>query len=1498
MACRDPSGSVAYPLMSLRTTKVHDDSAESRAAKLFLSHSTQDDAIVRLLQRALGDLGQDVWSDARELRGGDPLSSEIQQAIEQAAGYAVVISPAAFHSRWVGKELRHALDVQKRRGKDKYRIIPLLLDDARLGVLEQLFDEEPVCVRLRSAAGGVETALHPILVALGKRKPADVAATPQPRAEPLEELVLYLDDLKIVQVQDGVRRASGRARLVYEAATPGQREVASTQRWRFVAPLGPLEADDLRWYLEKYAIWPSHVFRDRARKVEDSLVAWGRQLHDAAMPAGPTANVRAAWAQIDSHAGRRFSIHVDATLELGASEADVATAREAATLLLGLPWELLHDGDSFLFQGAKPTRVRRRLPNTRALDVAVVATPIRILVVSPRPEDGSCGYLDHRASALPLVQAMEDLAGEVHLQILAPATLPALRAELDRARRQREPYHVVHFDGHGVYDRRVGLGGLCFEHPEDAAKLEQRRHQTVFTDELGPLLRDHRIPLVVLDACQTAQAEQASESVASEILKMGVASVVAMSHSVLVETARRFVTAFYGALARGARVGDAMLEGQRQLEEDTLRGRIFGAGELHLEDWFVPVLFQEQDDPQLFRQTQARQTQDDFRTALRNRMGELPEPPAATGFVGRSRELLAIERLLGRQRHAVLRGQGGEGKTALAAEFARWMVRSQRIHRAAFVSVETHGTARAVLDVIGRQLMPSYSVATFESPDGAEQAVARVLTEQPTLLVVDNLESILVPPYLAADTPEALSEDARGELEAILALCERLGSQGETRLLFTSREPLPAPFDDAASRRELHRLGREDAVKLVERVVSEGAPTAGVADAARTEIEELVEAVNGHARTLAFLAPALRRSGVAATREALMDLMADMERRFAGHREQSLFASVELSLRRLSPENRNRARVLGLFQGGVHLNALRVMMGWEKADVAQLAGELVDTGLATPNPYAHLSLDPALCPYLRRALDDADRDALTHRWVDAMRDYVHFLYGQRFQKAELAAVLTVLELPNLLALLAHVSSAGDAEATVDLATSLHSLLSPLGRPRLLARVAEARDTAAARLGAAWNHRRFEVERSSIEGRLAGGQVHEALAGVQRLLQQARAAGEHAYPGADHDLALAYWLIGKVLQTTRSAQQALLHFDDAQRRFEAIAQAGSNRAAASMAPACLAAKGNCLIDLGWFDEAAAAYEESMRRAEQQDNERGVAVTQVNLGQVRRLQRRYREALDAYADAREYFARLGEPGSVAAIWHQTGNAYQEIGQLEAAEDAYRRSLALNVQFVDIGGQAGALGSLGNLYHELGRLEEATSLYRQAVDLFVAIGDAEAEGRTRHNLGNTLRKLGRWDEARQEIHRAIECKEPFGHAAEPWHTWAALAEIEAGVGNAGAAARARAKAVVCYLVYRRDGGENHDDDGRISLAVTEKLRVGDAAGAASFLDELSVDPELPGLLRPFLAALQAIAAGSRDPGLTAAPELHYTSAAELLVLLEVLEAEDAGDEPAASS
>jgi tetratricopeptide (TPR) repeat protein len=1470
-------------------------------AHLFLSHSSADDGFVRELREALADLGQPVWIDSRQLRGGDPLESAIQAAIEASAGLAVLVSPAALQSEWVGKELVHGLKVQAERGRDVFPVIPLSLNGTRLGVLQALFKEEPTYIPVSSAPGGATAALDAILVALGQRLPTDRPPLAQPRPEPVAELVLELSDLGFDE-QDGVRRPAARARLVYEPAIPGQPVVVSEQMWRLIAPLGPIEAEELGWYLERWPVWPNPLVADRARQVEANLIAWGKALHAAALPLQPTVNVLQAWAGVEAGASRRFSVSVDDSPLHGASEAEQNLAQEAATALLALPWELLHNGDGFLFQGARPTRVRRRLPNRRDRAVPVVAPPIRVLLITARPEDDACAYLDHRASALPLVAATEELGDVLRLSLLHPATYPALEAELARAQQAGEPYHVVHFDGHGVYDRRVGLGGLCFEDPSDSIKLTGRRHQTVYTNQLGPLLNNYRIPLVLLEACQSAQAEAGSESVASDLLQRGVASVVAMSHSVLVETARRFVAAFYAELARGQRVGQAMLAGQRALHSDRRRGQRYGIGELKLDDWFVPVLYQEKDDPQLFTATPAPQTKEDLGARLRARLGAVPPEPVDTGFVGRSRDLLALERLLRQESWAVVRGQGGEGKTALAAELARWLVRSQQLKRAAFVSVELCSHKDAVLDALGRQLVGAdYSAAKYENPEQAILPIERALREQPTLLVIDNMESVLLPPYL--DTPDLLSEEAALELQAILALAERLLRAGETRLVFTSREALPAPFDANSQRWELRQLGKADAVALIERSLAAGegstatAAGAGAAalEARREDIEALADAVQGHARTLALLAPELRRRGVAATQAALVELMEQMQRQVAQlpaddprRREQSLFASVELSLRRLSAANRERARVLGVFHGGVYLNLLQLMTGWEPAEVEGLAMELVGTGLATPNPYNHLALNPALCPYLQASLSEEELQALTATWLEAMAAYLRYLHQQRSQNPELAATLTLLELPNLFTLLDRSQASADPATTIQRATSLYGLLQRLGKPRLLERVARVLEAAAAGLGKSWSHARFQANDNLIDNQLAAGQLREALAGAQQLLQQAQAAGEAAYAGADYDLAMAFFSLGRVLKTGGGAQQALPLLQESGQRFEAIAHANDNKAAAGMASTCLTEQGDCLLNLGRYDAAAAAYEESIRKDEKQGALRDVAVGKGQLGTVRLKQQRYTEALEAYQQARDTFSRLNEPGSVATVWHQIGMVHHNSGQPEAAEEAYNQSLAIKVRLGNQADQASTLGQLGNLYNAvLQRSEEAVAFYRRAAEIYGKSGDLASEGITQSNLANSLLKLQRIEEARQAIRRAIDCDASFGHAAEPWTSWAILTAIETAAGNRAAAAEARYQALTAFLAYRRDGGENQSGSGRLALSVLQALASGDPAEVASSLQQLTADPQAASLL-PFLTALQAITAGSRDRSLAEDPGLYYKEAAEVLLLIEALEAE----------
>jgi tetratricopeptide (TPR) repeat protein len=583
--------------------------------------------------------------------------------------------------------------------------------------------------------------------------------------------------------------------------------------------------------------------------------------------------------------------------------------------------------------------------------------------------------------------------------------------------------------------------------------------------------------------------------------------------------------------------------------------------------------------------------------------------------------------------------------------------------------------------------------------------------------------------------------------------------------------------------------------------------------------------------------------------------------------------------------------VLGVFHGGVDLGVLQAMTGWEQAEVEGLAQELVGTGLATANPYNHLSLNPALCPYLKASLSEEELQGLTARWLEVMAAYLGYLYQQSHQSAELAATLTLLELPNLFALLDRSQAAADPGSTIERAAFLYSLLKNLGKPRLLERVARVREAAAAALGEGPSHARFEASRTRIEQQLAAGQLREALVGAQQLLQQAQAAGEAAYAEAHYDLAMAFWLLGRVLQRGGGAQQALPLLQEAGRRFDAIANATENKAAAGMASVCLGEQGDCLHNLGRYDAAAAVYEEAIRGAEQRGDLRGVAMDKRQLGSVRLYQQRYAEALEAYQQARDTFSRLQEPGTVASTLHQIGMVYEKAGQPEAAEEAYNQSLVINVRLGDQAGQAITLLQLGTLYCEvLQRPEEAVAFYRRAAEIYGEIGDLAKEGITQSNLANALVKLQRLEEARQAIRRAIECDAPFSHAAEPWKTWALLAAIETAAGNSCAAADAQHQAIGAFLAYRRDGGEHQTGSGRLALAVRQALVNGDPAEASSSLQQLAAAPGAASMI-PFLTALQAITAGSRDRSLAEDPAMHYSQAAEVLLLIEALEAEAGG-------
>jgi tetratricopeptide (TPR) repeat protein len=1400
-------------------------------AGVFIAHAPEDGAFAADLRHRLEDLRVPAWTTARELRPGSRLAPELETAIGGAAHVLVVLSPSTVNSRQVRWEIGKALETERNRS-DGFRVVPLLLPGIAPDALDLWFPERPLAVEV--GPGGLSAALPALLAALGRQAPDTPQPFEIPEAKPVEELILRLTDPRIVHA-DGKRRACATATLTYEPARSGARNIESL-RYPFTAPLGPIEAADLRWYLEDYHLWPVGVFTRRAEAIQRQLPAWGGELY-AALAEEEARAALTTWQEVADGADRRFSVMVYGDLPRGATEQDQAAAREAATELLSLPWELLHDGHGWLFQGREPVRVRRRLPNRRRQPERPTALPVRILLVSPRPEvdagKNPIDYLDHRVSARPLVEAVENLGELARLTVLQPPT----------------------------YDRELSLGGLCFEDP---AERERRLLDFVDAVRLAGLVRRHRIPLVFLEACQTAMSElDPTASVAARLLDEGVTSVVAMSHSVLVETARRFVQRFYAELARGARVGAAMLAGQQELYADQARGRVLGAGDLRMQDWFVPVLYQEEQDPQLITRLPPAAVQRLESRRRRFRLGDLPAAPEHR-FRGRSRELLGLERLLHRQAWVVVRGTGGQGKTTLAIELARWLVRTGRFDRAAFVSLEHHRDARAVLDAAGHQLVgPDYTVARYPDLDQAAQPVHRALTDRATIVVLDNCESVLPDP-------------------SIFGWCRRLlDADPRTRIVFTSRESLPEPFGRAGPERELGALARPDAVELVGEVMKrhDWTPPANDAGEAPQQIIDLVEAVDCHARALVLLAREVGERGVTATTAELRALMDRLAAEHPGDRENSLYASVELSLRRLSPTSRQHVPAVAVCHGGIHLLVLELLTGLPQDDTRVLAVELIEVGLGEDMGDGHLRLDPGLAPYLLATLPDDHAADLRARWAEVMTTMAGLLASWEFgADADRASRLTRLELRNLVAMVDEIAGRRPPEEVVAVANVVEGLLADLGRPAALEQVIRVREAAAAGL-TGWSEARFRAAVSDLFRIAARGDLEAAHLAAEQLVDRCFAAGADAYPKAAQDIAAAYHHLGRIVNETGDAEAALVPLAEAQRRARELAGDDGARLTCMVT----AEIGNSLLELGRLTGAGDAYQEAIDHCTRTGDIRAAAVFQAQLGTVRMEQHRYDEALRANRAARDTFQELGEPLQVAGYWYQIGLVHHHAGRFEDAERAYRESLAIRVREADLPGQAASLLELGSVYTAMGRHEESAAFSRQSAELFARVNDRANEGRVRGNLAKALTLLDRFDEARPEIHRSIACLEPYGQAVEPWLAWNMLEHLEEAAGRPVAAAAARERAMRSYLAYRRAGGATRAPLGRaVTFFVGEVLRNGRDQAVVALDDPAA--PDGPPWVA-FKRQLRAVLTGDREQMVAGEAALDALDAVELRIMAEVL-------------
>jgi hypothetical protein len=298
---------------------------------IFISHASKDDDMVKKLREILELHGALPWVDSRELTGGDDLNATIERTIRTARHCLVVLSIDALSSEWVQREVRISLEEAQQR-TDGYKVISVVLPGVQAGLLTLLFPSEPLHIFVDDTPTGLSEAMPKIFAALGEQLPEDWESGEIVQVEPVEELILTLTDPCITE-QDGVRRAAATAELTCNPADHS-RSITS-RRYPFQAPLGPVELEEIRWYIESYYRWPTGVFKERAGKTEQALPTWGKALYAAALGGASAREPLDEWQR--KPGSRRFSVQVDSEPPEGTGADDTALIHEAATDLLSLP---------------------------------------------------------------------------------------------------------------------------------------------------------------------------------------------------------------------------------------------------------------------------------------------------------------------------------------------------------------------------------------------------------------------------------------------------------------------------------------------------------------------------------------------------------------------------------------------------------------------------------------------------------------------------------------------------------------------------------------------------------------------------------------------------------------------------------------------------------------------------------------------------------------------------------------------------------------------------------------------------------------------------------------------------------------------------------------------------------------------------------------------------------------------------------------------------------
>jgi tetratricopeptide (TPR) repeat protein len=663
----------------------------------------------------------------------------------------------------------------------------------------------------------------------------------------------------------------------------------------------------------------------------------------------------------------------------------------------------------------------------------------------------------------------------------------------------------------------------------------------------------------------------------------------------------------------------------------------------------------------------------------------IPRPPTI-GFVSRrdvERRRDLVERLkeeltTDKKQVIALWGSGGVGKTTLAAEAAREL-QEFFAGRIVWTSAQDRAdfTFTTMLNEIATQLgQPQMRTL---APDERAKAVSIMVSAQPTLVVLDNFETI------------------RWEEQT---LCTSwLTQEASCYALITTREEI-----DEAHTIPVTVMSTEEAHRFLNLLIEEVKDKTVFTETVRAQIIKVAEA-NPYVMQWVFAQIDLADNP--------QDVFVDLARG-EGDAATRVF-DRSFNLPQLGDDGRATLLALALFVPDASRDSLAKVAGFgDKTSRVHEAirrlgalhlisikeGErgrrLAVTGLTRTFAIARLKKDIHAADYYQRFIEYFLNYAEAHRQTTK----------EDFDALE-------AEKDNLLKAMDISFDSGDLGSVMEMANILAAPVSGMLSVRGYWDDAIQRGEQA--LQAARNAQTEAIAASFAHNIAVMNQYRGDFARARQLYNESLEINKRL--GSQSSIASTFHQLGRLAQSQGE-------FEEARRLYAQSLEIKKKLGNPSIIASTLHQLALIAQDQGDLEEARRLYEESLEINKKLSNQSGIASTLHELGRLAQNQAAFEEARRLYEESLEIKKKLGDQSGIAISLHALANLSNSQGELEEARRLYEESLAIAKKLGDKSNLALIYYNLGLLTKEEGNKIEALRLLNESLRMFEELGSPYAE------------------------------------------------------------------------------------------------------------------------------------------------------------------------------